>query len=268
MNDNRYHHVSWLEGIDLFEAGFSDLSFSRHSHEGFAIGAISHGVGGYFCRGENMVLPTGSLSLMNPEEAHTGQAHSPYLRYNMLYVTEDAVRRCLGLKHLPGFREVTPQDHGHQLSRSLALLAQSLNGPKHAGLRLQVEECIAESLAIAFETHGRAAVRPAGWEPEAIRTVRAVIRDEVTTGADLSLSELAGIAGLSPGYLVRSFARAYGMTPHAWLLQCRVNVARDHLLAGASGAEAALEAGFCDQSHMIRQMRRFLGVTPKGIRVH
>ncbi|PID35076.1 MAG: AraC family transcriptional regulator, partial [Rhodobacterales bacterium] len=88
------------------------------------------------------------------------------------------------------------------------------------------------------------------------------------TGADLSLSDLAAVAGLSPSYLVRSFARAYGMTPHAWLIQCRVNIARDRLLAGASGVEAALEAGFCDQSHMIRHMRRFLGVTPRGIKRH
>ncbi|WP_202814998.1 AraC family ligand binding domain-containing protein [Aureimonas ureilytica] len=45
-------------------------TFGRHSHEGFAIGAIAAGVGGYRLRGANVLLPQGSLSLMNPDEAH------------------------------------------------------------------------------------------------------------------------------------------------------------------------------------------------------
>ncbi|MBL3562721.1 AraC family ligand binding domain-containing protein, partial [Rhodovulum sulfidophilum] len=60
MQRNRYHHISWLGGIELFEAAFSTQTFPRHAHEGFAIGAISEGAGGYLCRGENMVLPAGS----------------------------------------------------------------------------------------------------------------------------------------------------------------------------------------------------------------
>ncbi len=43
MTANRYHHLSWLNGVDLFEAAFSSQTFSRHAHEGFSIGAIAEG---------------------------------------------------------------------------------------------------------------------------------------------------------------------------------------------------------------------------------
>lgn len=56
VSRNRFHHLEWLYGIEFFQANFDDHLFGRHSHEGFAIGSIIEGVGGYFCRGENMVL--------------------------------------------------------------------------------------------------------------------------------------------------------------------------------------------------------------------
>ena len=120
MGRNRYHHLGWLHGIELFEAAFSTQTFSRHAHEGFAIGAIAEGVGGYFCRGETMLLPTGSLSLMNPEEPHTGYATTSWLRYNMLYASEAAVCAVLELRSLRGFSTVAPEDKGLAISQGLS----------------------------------------------------------------------------------------------------------------------------------------------------
>ncbi|VDS08459.1 AraC-like ligand binding domain protein [Paracoccus haematequi] len=125
MQRNRYHHLSWHHGIELFEAAFSTQTFSRHAHAGFATGAIAEGAGGYVCRGESMVLPAGSLSLMNPEEPHTGHAAAGRVHYNMLYVPESAV---LGLRDLRGFAEIAPRDHGFRLTRALHVLARRLNG--------------------------------------------------------------------------------------------------------------------------------------------
>ena len=267
---NRYHHLGWLNGIELFEADFSDQTFGRHSHEGFAIGAISAGVGGYQCRGETMVLPSGSLSLMNPEEPHTGHSNAGRLRYKMLYADEAAVRALLDLPQLRGFREVTPQDRGLELTRALETLAERLGLPQESNdWRLGVEEAVQQVLGTVFETHGGAELRPAGRENTAVARVREAIAAgvEEETG-DLSLAGLASLVGLHPNYLVRCFSRTLGLSPHAYALQRRVARAKAALVAGRSAAEAALEAGFCDQSHMIRQLRRHLGVTPSGLITH
>lgn len=268
MQENRYHHLGWHHGIELFEAAFSTQTFGRHAHEGFAIGAIAEGAGGYVCRGQSMILPAGTLSLMNPEEPHTGHAAAGRVRYNMLYASEAAVRGVLGLSHLRGFAEIAPRDREQVLTRALGVVAARLNAAKGPDWRLAVEEAIHRVLACAFSLHGRAELRPAGRESVAIRRLRERIAAGVEAGESLSLAELSAEVGLAPSYLVRSVAKVTGMTPHAHVLQHRVDLARRLLLEGMRAAEAAVAAGFCDQGHMIRQFRRHYGVTPGALVRH
>ena len=268
MQRNRYHHLSWLHGIEIFEAAFGSQSFARHAHAGFAIGAIAEGVGGYFCRGETMLLPRGSLSLMNPEEAHTGHAATDWLRYNMLYVSEKAVRQILSLRHLRGFTTVAPMDRGWHLSRALGRLVTHLNAGKDADWHLRVEEAVHEVLAQCFTCHGCAELRAPGEEPKAIRRLRELIAAGVESGAALGLADLAAEVELNPSYLIRSTRRQTGLTPHGLVVRARLEQAHRLMLDKLPAAEAALEAGFCDQAHMIRQYRRHFGVTPARVQIH
>ena len=268
MGQNRYHHLGWLHGIELFEAAFSTHTFTRHAHEGFAIGAIAEGVGGYLCRGETMVLPAGSLSLMNPEEAHTGYAATPWLRYNMLYASEAAVCAVLELRSLKGFATVMPKDKGLAISCSLSALAGSLNTPKAPDWHLRIEEAVYDVLSKSFVQYGRVNVHPAGNEPGTIVTLRDRIAAGVALGEELCLSDLAETVGLSPSYLIRATRRQTGMTPHGLVLKARVERAHSLLLGKTPAAEAAVMAGFYDQAHLIRQYRHHFGVTPGAVIQH
>lgn len=73
---------------------------------------------------------------------------------------------------------------------------------------------------------------------------------------------LAHRAGLSRYALVRSFARAIGLTPHAYLVQRRLQHARSLIAQGTPLGEAALASGFADQSHLTRLFVRSYGLTP------
>lgn len=268
MKNNRYHHLGWHHGIELFEAEFSRQTFARHAHEGFAIGAIAAGAGGYFCRGESMVLPAGSLSLMNPEEAHTGHAVLGPVRYNMVYASEQAVRDILGLHTLRGFSEVAPQDRGLSLTQALHRLAARLNTGIATDRRLGIEEAVHAVLALAFTHYGRSELRATGREPAAIRTLLDRINAGVAAGEKLTLADMAAAVGLNPSYLIRASVRATGMTPHGHVLRARVDHARRLLLDGVPAAEAAIAAGFYDQAHLIRHYRRHYGVTPGALILH
>jgi len=83
---------------------------------------------------------------------------------------------------------------------------------------------------------------------------------------DLRLDEIAAIAQLSPYYFLRLFKQSMGITPHQYILQCRLNQAK-HLLqhSNLSIAEIAARTGFCDQSHLTRYFKRIMGVTPKQL---
>ncbi|WP_428560786.1 MAG: helix-turn-helix domain-containing protein [Solidesulfovibrio sp. DCME] len=80
--------------------------------------------------------------------------------------------------------------------------------------------------------------------------------------APFRLAELARGAGVGPFRLERLFRRDLGLPPGEYLLSRRVALAAARIGAGASLAEAALAAGFCDQSHLTRQFRRRMGVSP------
>lgn len=94
----------------------------------------------------------------------------------------------------------------------------------------------------------------------AVRSARSYIDDRWQD--NFTLGELASAAGMSPFHLLRTFSDQVGMTPSAYRRALRVENARRRLRAGASCAQAALESGFCDQSHLNRHFKHVVGVTP------
>lgn len=101
---------------------------------------------------------------------------------------------------------------------------------------------------------------PAAAHP-AIQQVRAHL--EANPGRFEPLDELARMAGLSPHHFLRVFKAATGLPPHAFQLQQAVEHAKTLLAGGMPISQAALDAGFADQSHFSRCFREFTGATPR-----
>lgn len=81
------------------------------------------------------------------------------------------------------------------------------------------------------------------------------------------LAELASLTGLSRYQLIRAFRVVTGMTPHAWQLNRRVNLARQRLpKEDDSLAAVAQDLGFADQAHFQRVFKAHAGVTPGRFR--
>jgi AraC-like DNA-binding protein len=82
----------------------------------------------------------------------------------------------------------------------------------------------------------------------------------------ITVDELAKAGGVSRQHLTRVFREEIGVSPKVY---CRLARFRSALaLAGAPGtnwADAALELGYSDQSHMISEFREFTGLTPGSL---
>ena len=104
-----------------------------------------------------------------------------------------------------------------------------------------------------------------GLPPRALRRVREFI--EAHLEENISIQALASVAGLSMYHFARAFKQSEGMAPHEYLIQCRVQRAKD-LLAETDLplSEIALASGFSDQSHCARRFREHVGVTPSSYR--
>lgn len=103
-----------------------------------------------------------------------------------------------------------------------------------------------------------------GLSPSLLQQVTEYIHEHLQQ--DLKLVELSAIVQLSPYYFLRLFKQRMGITPHQYILQCRIERAK-YLLEHSqlSIADIATRTGFCDQSHLTRCFKRSLGITPKRL---
>jgi AraC-like DNA-binding protein len=92
------------------------------------------------------------------------------------------------------------------------------------------------------------------------RQLRDLLDEHLIDGLDLE--QVAPELGADPTYLIRAFTKAYGLPPHRYLTGRRVERARRLLLDGMPIADAAVAAGFYDQAHLSRHLRRMINTTP------
>ena len=82
---------------------------------------------------------------------------------------------------------------------------------------------------------------------------------------DLSLKELAAIVQMSAHYFSQLFKQSTGITPHQYVIRCRIERAKELLMQGKlTIADVAKVVGFVDQSHFHRHFKRLIGITPKA----
>lgn len=79
---------------------------------------------------------------------------------------------------------------------------------------------------------------------------------------NVTLDRLAGIAGLSPFHLQRTFKRRLGVTPREYVHAARAERLRNRLKEGVSVSRAAYEAGYGSSSGAYEQGAARLGMTP------
>jgi AraC-like DNA-binding protein len=97
------------------------------------------------------------------------------------------------------------------------------------------------------------------------RTLEARAKDMLlaTVRDDSSIADIAEACGLSRSYFIKAFRQTVGTTPHRWLLEQRVQKAKELLrVPGQSIIDTALVCGFADQAHMTRVFTSLVGVSP------
>jgi AraC family transcriptional regulator len=98
----------------------------------------------------------------------------------------------------------------------------------------------------------------AGWR---MARVRAFIDENLHR--TIHTMDLSAIARLSTAHFSRSFKKAFGEPPHAYVVRRRLERAC-HLMitSSASLSEIALSVGFSDQAHLCRLFRQAFGQSP------
>jgi AraC family transcriptional regulator len=85
---------------------------------------------------------------------------------------------------------------------------------------------------------------------------------------DIKLADLATLLGISESHLSHRFKQSIGMAPYQYLLQQRIERAKQLLKEGdRSITDIAFLCGFNSHSHLSKQFRQLMGITPKQYRL-
>ncbi|HEX2892137.1 AraC family transcriptional regulator [Vineibacter terrae] len=258
------HDRDWVRydqprrGIETLNAFFRGHAFDRHAHETLAVACTDSGVQRFRYRGRQHDSTCGGMIVLHPGEAHDGECGADDgFAYRMVYLDPsyglELLREADLGSHLPFAPDPLTRDL--HLGRAFAILWDALGEPAE---RLRQDEALVrlwQSLA-----GNRARGQPVPPASNRLARVRDALAD--APQEHWSLDALAALAGMSRFALCRAFRRAYGVPPYTYLLACRLARARQDLAAGVPAAEAALAAGFVDQSHLTRNLKRRFGMAP------
>lgn len=131
-------------------------------------------------------------------------------------------------------------------------------------------ESLASALAVYLvKRYSVRRVTPASYKgglpPYRLKRVLEYIHDNLEM--NISLSDLAAIAGMSPHYFCQLFRQSVGRAPHSYVLVQRIERAKQLLRSPkCTIIEAGLNAGFQNASHFARMFRKLEGTAPSRFR--
>lgn len=239
-------------------AGPADAPFIE-VYAGFSLAYVRRGSFGYRFRGRTHDLVAGSVLVGRPGDEYlcTHEHHASGDECLSFHPSEELV---------DGIGDATRAFEGGALPplpevMVLGELAQAAaDGQNEVGL---------DELGVALFARVIDVVTGKGKKPVPItamdrrRATRAALFIDGAAHEPLSLDAVASEVGLSPFHFLRLFSRVVGVTPHQYLVRCRLRRAA-RLLSSDEGSVTgvALDVGFADLSNFVRTFHRAAGVSP------
>jgi AraC-like DNA-binding protein len=237
-------------------AAKSARTFPRHSHDEFGIGVITQGAQRSWSGRGLVAAGRGDLITVNPGEVHDGAPIGGERAWSMLYLSPDRISAIVRdiSEDKVATRELTApvvKDRravGHFAAAYSAVSRGGDSEGRDTHLILLLGLLLGDATATSPQS------------TRGLSLVRERIDDD--PASPHPLAELASLAGVSRFQTIRGFERATGLTPHAYVLQRRLDLARRLIRDGLALAEVAVCTGFADQSHLHRAFRTRYGLTP------
>jgi AraC-like DNA-binding protein len=241
--------------IERIEAWFGSHGYDPHRHDTYSIGRTLAGVQSFHYKGSLRHGIPGNTLVLHPDELHDGMAGTEAgFRYRMAYVDPALLQNVLGGEPLPFIAGGLSNDP--RLYQASEAFVQAIDHP----LDTLEEQDALYDLAMALRA---VAGKPRGrkrLDYRAAERARAFILEHLHLGITLEMLEQA--SGRERWSLSRDFRTLYGTSPYRFVTLRRLDRFRGLILDGFTLVDAALAAGFHDQSHMTRHFTRCYGVPP------
>jgi AraC-like DNA-binding protein len=260
MSSDLFFRDSRLSFVTCRYTHDSQKLFKPHLHRSFSVGAVKRGRIRYRIANHDITLQKGSLALINPDTLHScNPVKSESRSFYMLYLEIDwcrDIQQSLWKNKI--FVEVDcvvandPDLYWLYLDTVKCLMSPTSH--------LMKKEQMVSILAEAIFARCCYPEVPDPLLPAEVAELKVWLSQNLEH--DVTLEDYARQKGLNSYTLLKHFRLKYGVTPHAFRTNCRIEHGRKLLQEGVEIADAALLCGFFDQSHFHRHFKAMTSVTP------
>ena len=229
---------------------FSD--YRKHFHNHFGLALIEKGqIDICYHRRDTVTLNNQSIAIFNPQQVHQSYPKNAQ-GYYVLFLDN---QWCNSIKEDYFFEKNIIEDKTIYLR--LKLIFEDILNHTFPTAEVALQEIMHD----LFENH---AGQNKQKEKELILKIKSWIekQDETT----LNVANMARFVGYNKSYLIRFFKKETGLTPQQYILNTKVNRAKE-LLSNSSQqltlSDISIDSGFFDQSHLNRNFKNRFGTSPK-----
>ena len=234
--------------------------FPNHFHEHYVIGFVEEGTRRLSCKNKKYPIGRGDVVIFHPGDNHgCVQADGGVFDYRGLNIPRqvmmDLTEEVTGKRELPGFSENVVRSA--EITSYLRPLHQMIMS---GAADFEKEEQLLFLISALIQNYGQPFEAGAPECRQETEKACAFIREHFQER--ICLEQICRHAGLSKSALLRAFTKSKGITPYRYLEAVRISETKRMLEDGMTPAEAAVQAGFSDQSHFTNYFNSFIGLTP------
>ncbi|UZJ61705.1 AraC family transcriptional regulator [Pseudomonas sp. KU26590] len=266
---------NWIElkqdatsGIETVRAHFEGHAYDPHWHDSYLVGITEQGLQQFNCRRQQHNSTPGKVFLLEPGDIHDGTApEAGGFTYRTLYLDPRWLDRELRaqFEDAPDNAQLSFAATLAQDPRLAIATANAFEAMHHDELRIVRQTALDHLLAnLTSHLRWRTLISPDPRLPLVAQRARDYLHSHLHQ--DIGLDDLAQVTGVDRFRLSRAFKAAFGLAPHAYLIQLRLTRARHLLARGEAPVSVAATLGFADQSHLGRWFQRAYRMTPADYR--
>ncbi len=232
-----------------------------HWHDHYEMEIVLAGNGTYSVNGVQYPLKRGSVYCVTPVDFH--QLYGEFTLYNIAF--DESILSGEAIKLLLGGDFATVVHYSEEDFAFLELLSsQLLSEFEGSGrLRFEAERALLETILIGFLRRIDLSENDHSHSYNVVMRVVAYIKFNFKK--KLTLAEVAAEVHLTPNYVGEIFLKKMGVSFNQYLMQTRLNYAKNLLARGeVSVQEAARDAGFSSQTYFSDCFKRAFGYSPSA----
>lgn len=256
MNNVNYSFNNSKGNIEMKKCTNSIHSSKAHFHNEISIGLIEKGSTQTEINGNTFELHEKTLLIIPPDLAHKC---NPYdcknWSFRMLYLTREWFKSTFNIHG-----EKVKFDYmkiGEDMFLDVIKLTDKI---ENETINIENETKLINYISIIINDSSLEDNMQENANIKKINQIKQYI--EINYLKNIMLDDLAERAQISKYYLIRKFNEYYGLSPHQYITNLRINYAKKLLKNNMEYADIALDSGFYDQSHFIKCFKEYTGVTP------